>query len=311
MGHALHAADWRWLAIGWVVYGVVELLATMRWQILLRVQGITARMAARRCDRGDRFVFQHGAAGTGGRRCGAITSRLQDGATAEDASDAFGGDGSFARVVLALVPGGTGGGAAAKLAEAISGNGEGDLCRARAAGGRFAFHASFVRRDRIPTETETVATCAISKADRGNEQRSAFVSSAPGSGRVRVRADNFFASRLLPELLQRDAIAGRTRGACGKRDRCCFDHAIGEHDHGRAGFLRRSRRARNAVPNVVRQTGRCASRGRGTKRFPGLLDPGVVGRGWRIGVFADVQTCETEKGKANAIDATVGMGLAW
>ena len=40
MGHALHTADWRWLAIGWVIYGVVELLATMRWQILLRVQGI-------------------------------------------------------------------------------------------------------------------------------------------------------------------------------------------------------------------------------------------------------------------------------
>jgi hypothetical protein len=40
IGHALQTADWRWLAIGWVVYGVVELLATMRWQLLLRVQGI-------------------------------------------------------------------------------------------------------------------------------------------------------------------------------------------------------------------------------------------------------------------------------
>ena len=268
-------------------------------------------MAARRCDCSYRFIFQHGAAGIGGRRCGAITSRLQDGATAENASNAFGGDGSFARIILALVPGGTGRGAAVKLAEAISGNGEGDLCRARAAGGRFTFHASFVRRDRIPTETETVATCPISKTDRGNEQCSAFVSRASGNGRVRVRADNFFASRILPELLQRDAIAGRTRGACGKRDRCCFDHAIGEHDYGSTGFLRRSRRARNVVPNVVRQTGRCAGRGRGTKCVPGLFDPGVVGRGWRVGVFADVQTCETEKGKANAIGATVGMGLSW
>ena len=40
IGHALGAADWRWLALGWVVYGAVEMIATMRWQMLLRVQGI-------------------------------------------------------------------------------------------------------------------------------------------------------------------------------------------------------------------------------------------------------------------------------
>jgi len=40
IGHALHGADWRWLALSWVVYGAVETLATVRWQILLRVQSI-------------------------------------------------------------------------------------------------------------------------------------------------------------------------------------------------------------------------------------------------------------------------------
>ena len=40
IGHALRGADWRWLALSWLVYGAVEALATVRWQILLRVQGI-------------------------------------------------------------------------------------------------------------------------------------------------------------------------------------------------------------------------------------------------------------------------------
>ena len=33
-------ADWRWLAAGVGAYGVFEILAGIRWQILLRVQGI-------------------------------------------------------------------------------------------------------------------------------------------------------------------------------------------------------------------------------------------------------------------------------
>ena len=40
IGHALRGADWHWLALSWIVYGAVEALATVRWQILLRVQGI-------------------------------------------------------------------------------------------------------------------------------------------------------------------------------------------------------------------------------------------------------------------------------
>lgn len=38
---ALLAADWRWLAASWLVYGAVEAIATVRWQMLLRVQRIT------------------------------------------------------------------------------------------------------------------------------------------------------------------------------------------------------------------------------------------------------------------------------
>ena len=38
---ALRLADWRWLFLGWGCYGIVEGLATVRWQILLRVQGVT------------------------------------------------------------------------------------------------------------------------------------------------------------------------------------------------------------------------------------------------------------------------------
>jgi uncharacterized membrane protein YbhN (UPF0104 family) len=37
---AVRQADWRWLAAGVVAYGFFELLAGVRWQILLRVQGI-------------------------------------------------------------------------------------------------------------------------------------------------------------------------------------------------------------------------------------------------------------------------------
>ena len=40
IGRALGAADWRWLAASWLVYGLVETIATVRWQMLLRVQGI-------------------------------------------------------------------------------------------------------------------------------------------------------------------------------------------------------------------------------------------------------------------------------
>lgn len=37
---ALRESDWRWLLLGWACYGLVEVLATVRWQLLLRVQGI-------------------------------------------------------------------------------------------------------------------------------------------------------------------------------------------------------------------------------------------------------------------------------
>lgn len=40
IGQALRSADWRWLAASWLVYGAVEMVATVRWQMLLRVQGI-------------------------------------------------------------------------------------------------------------------------------------------------------------------------------------------------------------------------------------------------------------------------------
>jgi uncharacterized protein (TIRG00374 family) len=37
---ALRHADFRWVFLGWMCYSVVELLATARWQILLRIQGV-------------------------------------------------------------------------------------------------------------------------------------------------------------------------------------------------------------------------------------------------------------------------------
>jgi uncharacterized protein (TIRG00374 family) len=40
IGSALQKSDWHWLALGWVCYGLVEALATVRWQLLLRVQAI-------------------------------------------------------------------------------------------------------------------------------------------------------------------------------------------------------------------------------------------------------------------------------
>ena len=39
MAEACRHADWRWLAAGLGVYGGVELLAVIRWQLLLRIQG--------------------------------------------------------------------------------------------------------------------------------------------------------------------------------------------------------------------------------------------------------------------------------
>ena len=38
---ALQHSDWRWLLLGWACYSLVEGLATVRWQLLLRVQGIS------------------------------------------------------------------------------------------------------------------------------------------------------------------------------------------------------------------------------------------------------------------------------
>ncbi len=40
IAHALTQSDHHWLLLGWISYSVVELLATVRWQMLLRVQGI-------------------------------------------------------------------------------------------------------------------------------------------------------------------------------------------------------------------------------------------------------------------------------
>jgi len=37
---ALAHADFHWVFVGWICYSAVELLATVRWQILLRIQGV-------------------------------------------------------------------------------------------------------------------------------------------------------------------------------------------------------------------------------------------------------------------------------
>jgi Uncharacterized protein conserved in bacteria len=37
---ALRHASLSWVLLGWICYSVVEVLATVRWQILLRIQGI-------------------------------------------------------------------------------------------------------------------------------------------------------------------------------------------------------------------------------------------------------------------------------
>jgi glycosyltransferase 2 family protein len=37
---ALRHADLRWVLLGWICYSAVEILATVRWRILLRIQGI-------------------------------------------------------------------------------------------------------------------------------------------------------------------------------------------------------------------------------------------------------------------------------
>ena len=36
----LRHASISWVLLGWVCYSVVEVLATVRWQILLRIQGV-------------------------------------------------------------------------------------------------------------------------------------------------------------------------------------------------------------------------------------------------------------------------------
>lgn len=40
IAQALKQSDYTWLLLGWLCYSVVELLATVRWQMLLKVQGI-------------------------------------------------------------------------------------------------------------------------------------------------------------------------------------------------------------------------------------------------------------------------------
>ncbi len=40
IAQALRHADHHWLLFGWLCYSVVEIFATVRWQILLRIQGI-------------------------------------------------------------------------------------------------------------------------------------------------------------------------------------------------------------------------------------------------------------------------------
>jgi hypothetical protein len=37
----LRQADRNWVIAGWLSYSAVEVLATVRWQMLLRIQGIT------------------------------------------------------------------------------------------------------------------------------------------------------------------------------------------------------------------------------------------------------------------------------
>src|SRR5690242_1730282 len=37
---AFRHGNLRWVLIGWFCYGIVEVLATVRWQILLRIQSI-------------------------------------------------------------------------------------------------------------------------------------------------------------------------------------------------------------------------------------------------------------------------------
>lgn len=38
IAEALRQASISWVLLGWICYGAVEVLATVRWQILLRIQ---------------------------------------------------------------------------------------------------------------------------------------------------------------------------------------------------------------------------------------------------------------------------------
>jgi hypothetical protein len=56
---ALRQADRSWVAAGWLCYSAVEALATVRWQMLLRIQGIMLSWLRALAHRDDRSVLQN------------------------------------------------------------------------------------------------------------------------------------------------------------------------------------------------------------------------------------------------------------
>jgi len=121
IGSALQKSDWQWLALGWICYSLVEGLATVRWQILLRVQDIHLDWlrAGAMVVLGLFFnMFLPGLIG------GDASLFCFQGSTAQkNARYALGRDGSINRSYFHPSPRARGGGSALWLAQSIPANG--------------------------------------------------------------------------------------------------------------------------------------------------------------------------------------------
>ena len=164
---ALRQADRTWIIFGWLSYSAVEVLATVRWQMLLRIQGITLSSLRTFAIRHGRPVLQHVFARPRRRRCRAPLLCFQMRGVPQNARDALGRHGSHPRHVVDLVSGGAERCRAVSLVEPLGRDASYRLFCAGFARCWMYLHSVVVRRCSFRSAAQASETNAVSACNRG------------------------------------------------------------------------------------------------------------------------------------------------
>jgi hypothetical protein len=277
---ALKQADRIWLILGWLCYSVVEILATVRWQILLRIQGIRLSWL-----RAGAIVM-----------IGLFFNQFLPGG--------IGGDAMRLYFVFKLAPGRKVSATLSVAMDRLLGlltllflSGMSLSLRFNALtrsspsphivylvlallGRQFCVRCSPFLGCERRAFTRTAESNAISESDHRIWRSAAALSRASYGNGIRFSHHRSGASGVLHKLLFRRPITARL-GSCRQSRGHFVDHAARGYNRLGTHFAGRSRRARNPLSRVAWQSFACPAGARCVYRVARLYEPGCLGTGRR------------------------------